>query len=631
MRKFFAALCLLLFVAPTFAESSPRWLQVKTDHFTVLTDSSERQVRHTAGQLERMHAIFAKLLPNATDDPASRIVVLALRDRKDFQSVEPASYLAKNTLDLAGLFMRGDDRNYILLRLDSAGDHPYATVYHEYTHYMVRHIDFLPVWLNEGEAEFFQNTDILDHDVRLGQADVNSLLFLRQEKLIPLETLFRVDANSPYYHEESKGNIFYAESWALTHFLFMQDFGKQNGRIRAYMQHLQQGESSVAAAEHAFGDLRTLQAQLALYIQSGDYKALGMKLQDEVDEKGFEVQPLATTDADAVRADVLARNGRTREAEALDRAVLAEAPGNAQAHESMGFIKLREGDTAQAGKWFNEAVGLHSTSFLAFYYAGALSLQDGASSPETTAGSLREAIKLNPHFAPALESLAQCDAMHNENLDEALEMSLRAVQLDPHNIEYRLNASEIRVTRKELSSAISGLQATAKLARTAEERSRVQARLEQLQTYQDQNRRMADLRTEAATEIAAEAKVPQPSGPAAVRDGSGRILHPVTLEDSDHKYPEGPATGPKHTATGTLHNVGCFYPKGLTLKVEAPGRPVSLYSNDMYAISYTAGNFTPTKDLNPCQDFNGLKAKVTYAEVKDATVAGQILSMELSK
>jgi cytochrome c-type biogenesis protein CcmH/NrfG len=27
-----------------------------------------------------------------------------------------------------------------------------------------------------------------------------------------------VDYNSPYYHEENKGSIFYAESWALTHY-----------------------------------------------------------------------------------------------------------------------------------------------------------------------------------------------------------------------------------------------------------------------------------------------------------------------------------------------------------------------------------------------------------------------------
>jgi hypothetical protein len=42
-------------------------------------------------------------------------------------------------------------------------------------------------------------------------------------------------------------------------------------------------------------------------------------------------------------------------------------------------------------------------------------------------------------------------------------------------------------------------------------------------------------------------------------------------------------------------------------------------------------NFTPKGDLNPCTDIEGLKAKVEYAEVSDKSIAGQIVSVELSK
>jgi len=37
----------------------------------------------------------------------------------------------------------------------------FAAVYHEYTHLELG-IDGMPLWLNEGLAEFFQNTDIRD-------------------------------------------------------------------------------------------------------------------------------------------------------------------------------------------------------------------------------------------------------------------------------------------------------------------------------------------------------------------------------------------------------------------------------------------------------------------------------------
>lgn len=507
MRRFLAVLLfsLLSFClsASASAENTAHWLQVRTAHFLVLTDGSERQARHTAGQLERMQAVFARLLPNAASDPGSTIVVLALRDRREFQAVEPASYLGKDALELAGLFMPREDKSYILLRLDSTGDHPYATVYHEYTHYVVRHAQFLPVWLNEGLAQFYQNTDISDTQVRLGQSATRDILFLRQHELLPMETLFRVDQNSPYYHEEDRGNIFYAESWALTHFLTLVDFGAKQNRLHDYVRYLAQGEDSLEAGQHAFGDLQLLQAQLKSYIAQGDYRLLTMPLHDVVDEKVLTLEPIPTAQADAYRADVLAEDGREQDAKALLDNVLAQAPGSAQAHESMGLIELRGGNMEAAQKWYGEAVAMHSTSFLAYYYFGSLSMRDGPGAPETAADSLRQAVRLNPSFAPALECLAQFDVLHKEHLDEALQMSLRAVSTDPRSINYRLTAAEVRIARKEIASAISTLQATAKLALTPDDRARVGARLAEVQEYQDAITRKAATHTSSSSTDAA--------------------------------------------------------------------------------------------------------------------------------
>ena len=60
--------------------------------------------------------------------------MLAIKDEKDFRALEPEAYLAKGSLKLGGLFLRAPDKNYVLMRLDAQGEHPYAVVYHEYTH-----------------------------------------------------------------------------------------------------------------------------------------------------------------------------------------------------------------------------------------------------------------------------------------------------------------------------------------------------------------------------------------------------------------------------------------------------------------------------------------------------------------
>ena len=192
------ASCSLAFAAPD------QWLQISSPHFTVITDSSDKQGRHILDQFERMRWVFQTLFPRHKVDPALPIVALAVRDGKAFRTLEPAAYLAKGQLDLAGLFLSTPDKNYVLLRLDAEQEqHPYASIYHEYTHLQFRDAgEWMPLWLNEGLAEFFQNTEIRSKDVLVGEPSVEDILYLRQHQILPLQTLFKVDHNSPYYHEE---------------------------------------------------------------------------------------------------------------------------------------------------------------------------------------------------------------------------------------------------------------------------------------------------------------------------------------------------------------------------------------------------------------------------------------------
>ena len=205
MRTLISTVLFVLVALPATAANTPQWVEIRSPHFVILTDTNEKQGRKIAGQFERMRSLFQTVLPYAAGDAGIPITVLALKDRKGFQSLVPASYLAKGSLDLAGFFMRTPDRNYILLRLDTEGPHPYSTVYHEYTHFILRKAEWIPLWLNEGLAEFYQNTDILDKGVHLGEPSTDDILYLRQQRLLPLATLFAVDHNSPYYHDEQKG------------------------------------------------------------------------------------------------------------------------------------------------------------------------------------------------------------------------------------------------------------------------------------------------------------------------------------------------------------------------------------------------------------------------------------------
>ena len=486
-------LCFAASLAPA-RDKSESWIQVSSPHFVVVTNANEKQGRRVADQFERMRSVFHAAFPKAQVDPGTPIIVLAIKDEKDFNALEPQEYLAKGSLKLGGLFLRTADKNYVLMRLDAQGDHPYAVVYHEYTHLLMSKVEFMPLWMNEGLAEFYQNTDIQQKDALLGEPSAEDILWLRQNRLLPLATLFTVDHSSPYYHEENKGSIFYAEAWALTHYLEMDDFAHKTHRMSDYLALVSQQVDPVTAATKAFGDLKHLQDELENYIhQTYGFHYLKMATTTEVDDSAFKIEPLSGAQSDAVRADFLAYNNRAADADALLNHVLQEDPNNLSAHETKGFLEFRQGHLQEAKKWYAQAVQLDSKSYLAHYYFAAIAMNSGdATDQEKVESSLRAAIQLNPQFGPAFDRLAISLAMRRKSLDEARMMELNAVSLEPENMEYRINMANIYLAMEQGKNAVNVLLYAAKLAKTPRDVQMVNNALNRAKEYADAQTRFAE-------------------------------------------------------------------------------------------------------------------------------------------
>jgi tetratricopeptide (TPR) repeat protein len=611
----------LLVAANAWArDSGPGWLELRSPHFTLVTNAGDRQGRHVLGQFERMRWIFASMLPGSNVDPANPIVVIAVRDRKDLEALEPPAYLAKGQVSLGGLFMRATDKNYILVRLDTEGEHPYSIVYHEYTHLMEGSAaEWMPLWLDEGLAEFFENTEVQEKTVLLGEPNFNDLRFLQQNRLIPLPVLFKVDATSPYYHEEQKGDMFYAESWALTHYLEVETFRDHVDRIGNYLRLVSKGEDAVTAAEQAFGDLKKLQLDLEAYTREGRYtyfqkSTAGLSL----DEASFTVTPLSVAQADAIRADFLVYMGRTEDARTLLDAALKADPNNVKAHEAMGLIEFRAGHHEEAKKWYEQAAVLDPGSYVAQYYSGALAVMAGTGD-EGAEKSLRAAIQLNPRFAPAYDLLAMLLAGRQDKLDEAHMMELAAVQLDPGNLHYRLNTAHILMQQEKFDTATQVLEAARTMARNPLEVDVVERMVKQV----DQRRaQMAEVKRQQA-----EAQVHVTTA----LEGAGGSGSVASEAPATPKHPTEKPHGPDRWMEGVIRGVHCSGPGMLELHVEGAKGSVALYSNDAYKIDYRALNFTPKDAIQPCRDLEGMKARVHYFATADKTVDGQITIIALSK
>jgi tetratricopeptide (TPR) repeat protein len=617
MPKRIVLVFLLLAAAPALArDKAETWTEVRSPHFVVVTNSTEKQGRRVADQFERMREVFHTLLPKLQIATGSPVIVLAVKDEKDFRALEPEAYLAKGSLKLGGLFRRAPDKDYVLMRLDAEGEHPYSVVYHEYTHLLLSTAEeWIPLWMNEGLAEFYENSEIGEKDVSLGEPNRADLALLQQNQLLPLPILFTVDHQSPYYHEENKGSIFYAESWALVRYIVIKDHQEKTQRISDYSELLIQKVDPVTAATRAFGDLKQLQWSLERFIQNGNLNYFKMAATTTVDDSAFKVEVLTPAQADAVRAGFLAYNERSADARALIDHLLEEDPNNVQAQETLGFMEFQQGHQDEALRHYAQAVKLDSQSYLAHYYFAAISMM-GAVAPSDEAqieSSLRTSIKLNPSFAPSYDRLAAFLGARRRDLDEARMIGLTAVSLDPGNAGYRINVANVLLAMGQGENAIKMLENAARLATSPEDVQTIDILLMSAKDYVAAQQRNATLRQEIGEEEADEEET-----------DSSTDMPRLALRK------QFVPSGPHHFLVGVLNGIHCDA-ANLDLTVTSGAKGLTLHSDNYHKIEFSALGFQPGSDLNPCHDLENRPAKVEYVESADKSDAPHLLAVELHK
>jgi hypothetical protein len=254
------AALLLLLAAPA------AWIEARSPHFRVLTDAGESEARLVAFELEKIHAIYETVMgPEAA--PSEPVLVFASKDRQGFQALIPARWREEGGQRWAGLFIDAPSGEALLLRLDLQAGSLQRTVYHEYVHYLTeRSLGPLPPWLNEGLAAYWSTVDVRGEEVFVGRPDYDYLSLLKRNALLPLETIFAADHDSPHYRRDETMTLFYAQSWALTHFFHSDQ--RRRSELAEYVSRLGGGRDPLQTAREAFGDLDALGDELRSYIRS---------------------------------------------------------------------------------------------------------------------------------------------------------------------------------------------------------------------------------------------------------------------------------------------------------------------------------------------------------------------------
>ena len=623
-RLFFSFFFFLLAIASACfgaARDEIAWTEVRSPNFTVVSSVGDKHGRNIAEQFELFRAVFSQIFPKTRVDLGKPLIIFAVKNEKELKELLPEYWEQKGRMHPAGAFQSGMEKLYVALRTDTAGEYPYHIIYHEYVHALMNlNADFLPLWLNEGIAEFYAHSYLANKEATLGRPSDYHLLNLRQQKLMTLEQILSATHDSPYYNENDKASVFYSQSWALTHFLMMNKASRDNHWLLKYLEKTTSGTPPLEAAQQVFGDLKAFGASFDSYVRQTAFRVLVTKPAAPIDEKTFPARALSAAEAAALLGNFYVHTQRPVEAKAkLDEALKLD-PRNALAHESYGVYYLRKQDWPQAATWFEKATELDSKSFLAYYHAAVLVVQRGgfAAEFEKTERHLRRAIELNPNFAPSYANLATLYAANEEKLDEALIAAQQAAQLEPGFLGHRINVAQVLLRMKRVDEAIRLAERVSASARENEDSMMAASFLQQAREYKE-----SLARYEAAKKAEEEYAKRRAAEAAEYEAAMAKRAQEEEAARAAAQLKPGEVA-----AYGTITQATCTAPDALQVRLLMGTATMTLRAAKRGAVEYTIGLGRPLK-FNPCEQLSGQQAQVIYRPAKLRTQPGELVRIEL--
>ncbi|MBB5057368.1 tetratricopeptide (TPR) repeat protein [Granulicella aggregans] len=427
-------------VSSSFGEAT--WTEIRSPHFRVLTDASAGDGRRVANEFEQMRHVFVERFGNGGEvQSGPPLTIVAARDQGTFREVLPRQ--AKRSDNLAGIFFSGWEKQFALVRMDSWTGQGQVVVYHEYAHsFMHANIRWMPVWLDEGMAEFYAYTQFQHDRVLVGAPSLRSRA-LNTMVLKPVATMLA--QRSSYDSDLKKMDEFYAQAWAMVHFMTFGP-GMGNGqKLGQFIKLLQADVPQPKAFEQVFGDQKTFDKALYEYVHRFSFSA-GVFPPDKGDDpKSYAEKKLNPAEtAYELGCFHVGTHDREDGRVLLEKALTLD-PKMAGAHEAMGYLDFDAGKDLGAVEEWGKALALDPglpRSLFALTMSGPALSQRTPEELKTTHEKLERVVELDPKFAPAFAELALVDWRLGQ-MQKAYKDSRQAETLEPHRAGYRLLTGHI--------------------------------------------------------------------------------------------------------------------------------------------------------------------------------------------
>ena len=572
-------------VRPSFAKDEPKWIEVHTSHFLVLTDGGEKRGREVALRMEQMRAVFGQLLMKKKLVMSVPVTVIAFKSDKQYGDVAPA----KQSL-AGGFYVPGYDRIYIGLNLFE--DQPWRAIAHPLGHYFLN-FNYPPAqgWFDEGMAEYFGSVqidkevniggdpelapewheDIFDNMVRDPNTPQSLTQLLGSPVWIGMVDLFTMKHDGFGLREGSHNTLYYGQSWMVVHYLINKNKLPEVGTyfdlvlnqkvpvdkamVQAFDLSPAQMEEAVRTYYNSLGNLGIALDQAKKPITDPEEipQPNHFQLPMDADELGVAVNAVPEADAKAMIGDMLARIPERRDQALRDLQSLTNGvKDNEAAHRGLARDHIQQKLFDAAADDLEKATEINPRDPWIWYYRSVLKYREAQAARQDMKGianmmqDLRAVLDWYPELADAYNMLGMA-RVEGGGINSALEAQKQAIALAPRNVEYQFNLGQIYVAGKKWDQA---REVFTRIASGTDRQAVVAAKqqLDDLDTLQKYGIR---------PQRAGQAGVPAGAASAPAAQTTGKPVWANGASDEDEEADAAPAkpAPPNPAKTGAVENL----------------------------------------------------------------------------
>lgn len=596
-QRWLAGLCFFLVVLLGAEAAEPEWMEVRSEHFSVITDAGEKNGRHVADQFEQMRAAFGILFVRTKINQPVPLQIIALRNGKEMRQYSPL--FKGKPVELGGFFQQGEDKNFIVV--DLSKEDSWQTVFHEYAHLLLSgNFPKTAPWFDEGFAEYLSTMKVTNGTIEIGNLIPGAEL-LKEASKFRLLDLFQVQHHSETYNQNGeRRDMFYVESWLVAHYLF--DTNRLAQAAKYFILTDQQKVPIPEAVQTAFG-MSLAEMEKTIWTNWHNGKLYAKRAREKIPTSfTATARPLDSLEARAQLADldVHSMDYGARAIQEFED-ILRQNPKQVSAQRGLGYAYLRNRDFPMALQHFQAAAKLDSTDPRVYFYSAVLLQQTHAGSMTSNEfiQDLRHAIELDPQYAEAYHLLGLGLMQKREN-PEAEQNLRRAVELSPRNDMFRLNLAAVLMNQQKTAESKEMLQALVNSSNPA-----VAQRAHSMLDYESQASKLTP--NSAVVQLVEGEAGGVPSKP-----NSADSDPPALLHDTDRR--------PMAYLKGKIVSVDCSADPGAVLTILSGDKTYHLHTADRGKLLLI------NADKFSCE-WTNVKASANYRD--SGNLEGDLVSLEL--